>query len=306
MIRDEKILITGITGMVAEPLAGALAQDNEVWGVARFANPEARIALEEAGVTTRALDLGAPDFSDLPADFTYVLHLGWMRAGLSELQAALRTNVEGPGLLSPHPRGPRPARVTPAMATFPPPPAPCPPHPKPTQAGRAAMPSAPPAPATRAGIGAVARFWARAFDMPIVIARLNTWMGGTRSYPAQIIRSVLAGEPIRVPHDPHPQTPIHADDMIWQLEALLDAAATPARIVNWCGDETLPIQDWARMAGEWSGMEPRFAIEAIPGAPPGSASDPTLRQSITGPSRVNFADALRRLSDDIAHQEEPA
>jgi len=247
MIRDEKILITGITGMVAEPLAGALAQDNEVWGVARFANPEARIALEEAGVTTRALDLGAPDFSDLPADFTYVLHLGWMRAGLSELQAALRTNVEGPGLLFQHCRRAKATLVMSGMGVYSP-------HPDPWHAytetdpiGRAATAYAPTSPASKAGIEAVARFCARAFDMPIVIARLNTWMGGTRSYPAQIIRSVLAGEPIRVPHDPHPQTPIHADDMIWQLEALLDAAATPARIVNWCGDETLPIQDWARM-----------------------------------------------------------
>jgi hypothetical protein len=89
--------------------------------------------------------------------------------------------------------------------------------------------------------------------MPIVITRLNTRMGGTRSYPAQVVRAVLAGEPIRVPHDPHPQSPIHIDDMILQLEALLDAAATRSPIVNRSGDETMAIKDWARLAADWSG-----------------------------------------------------
>ena len=37
MISGEKILITGVTGVVARPLAEFLAKNNEVWGVARFA-----------------------------------------------------------------------------------------------------------------------------------------------------------------------------------------------------------------------------------------------------------------------------
>ncbi|KAA1249976.1 hypothetical protein F0Q45_12210 [Mycobacterium simiae] len=41
-MRDSKILITGVTGQVAAPVARALAAGNEVWGVARFANPDAR------------------------------------------------------------------------------------------------------------------------------------------------------------------------------------------------------------------------------------------------------------------------
>ena len=40
-----------------------------------------------------------------------------------------------------------------------------------------------------------------------------------------------------------------------QLEPLLEAGSVPATIVNWCGDETMPMQDWARMAGTLSGKE---------------------------------------------------
>ena len=48
-MRGYKILITGPTGQVATPIATALAADNEVWGVARFNNPQARQDLEQAG-----------------------------------------------------------------------------------------------------------------------------------------------------------------------------------------------------------------------------------------------------------------
>jgi nucleoside-diphosphate-sugar epimerase len=58
MISGEKILVTGVSGTVAGPLARSLAADNEVWGLARFADGTARQELEDAGITTHAVDLG--------------------------------------------------------------------------------------------------------------------------------------------------------------------------------------------------------------------------------------------------------
>src|SRR3546814_482280 len=180
MISGEKILITGVTGMVATPLAHFLAQENEVWGIARFADPNSRLPYEAAGIKTRAIDIGAGDFSDLPNDFTYVLHLSWLRADLSQLQQAIRTNVEGPGLLFQHCRKAKATLVMSGMGIYSP-------HPDPwhlfneaDSIGRASTAYAPTSPASKAGIEAVARFCARAFDMPIVLTRLNTYMG-TRS-----------------------------------------------------------------------------------------------------------------------------
>ncbi|PKP90995.1 MAG: epimerase [Alphaproteobacteria bacterium HGW-Alphaproteobacteria-16] len=299
MISGEKILLTGVTGMVATPLAMFLAEHNEVWGTARFADPAARLPYEAAGITTRAIDMGDPDFSQLPADFTIVLHLSWMRADLSQLQQAIRTNVEGPGLLFQHCRRARATLVMSGMGIYSPDPDPWHLYTEADPIGRGATAYAPTSPATKAGIEAVARFCARAFDMRIVIARLNTINGVARSLPAQVIRAVLEGRTITAPNDPHPHSPIHIDDLKWQLEAMLDAAATPARIVNWCGDETLPMQNWARLGGQWSGRPADLAVTAAPGAPPGSAADSTLRRSITGPSRVAFEPAFRRLYDEI-------
>jgi UDP-glucuronate 4-epimerase len=41
-LRGAKIVVTGVTGQVAEPLACALARDNEVFGAARFNDAHAR------------------------------------------------------------------------------------------------------------------------------------------------------------------------------------------------------------------------------------------------------------------------
>ena len=95
MLSDEKILITGPAGQIAEPLTRFLAADNEVWGIARFSDPESRPRVEGYGVTTRTIDLGSGDFGDLPDDFTYVLHLAADQAGGPDYDRALRNNAEG-------------------------------------------------------------------------------------------------------------------------------------------------------------------------------------------------------------------
>ena len=50
-LRGAKIVVTGVTGQVGEPVARALARDNEVYGAARFRDDAARERLEAAGVT---------------------------------------------------------------------------------------------------------------------------------------------------------------------------------------------------------------------------------------------------------------
>ena len=115
MISGAKILVTGVTGAVGAPVARALAKDNEVWGIARFTDPAKRADIEAAGVITRTVDIGSGDFSQVPDDFTYVLHLNWMRGGLDQLQEAIRTNIEGPGLLMQHTRKARATLVASSM-----------------------------------------------------------------------------------------------------------------------------------------------------------------------------------------------
>jgi nucleoside-diphosphate-sugar epimerase len=306
MISGEKILVTGVSGKVAEPLARFLATDNEVWGAARFSNPEKRRSLEAAGITTRAVDVGSGDFADLPTDFTYVLHFNWLRAGLDRLQEAIRVNVEGPGLVMQHCRKAKAHLVTSGMPVYSP-------HSDPTHLftesdsiGASSYAYAPTSPYSKAGVEAVARFCARAFNMRVVVMRLNTVMGVENCFPSGVIRAVLADRPLQAPHENNMHSPIHIEDMKHQLEPLLQAASNPALIVNWGGDEAVSMQEWVRLTNAWSGKSAAVEARTVAGAPIANAADPTLRRSITGPSRIKFHEEFRKLYDAIVAAGDPS
>ena len=315
MISGERILVTGVTGTIGRELAMYLAADNEVWGVARFSAPADRAAeryqavasrspdqepstreeLEAAGVRVRRVDLGSGDFGDLPANFSYVLHLAWMRADLARLDAALRANAEGAGLLLQHCRSAKAALVMSGMGIYTGRDDPWWAYKETDPVGRGATAYAPTSPACKLAAESVARFCARAFGLRVVIPRLNTLMGLPGTYPGMHIDAVMKGVTMLAPSDPAPHSPIHIDDMKWMLEPMLDAASTTACITNWCGDDVTTVQAWMRDAATWSGRDGHLVVKPVPGSPAGALADPARRRAITGPCRTSFNDAFRRL-----------
>ena len=319
MISDERILVTGVTGTIGHQLALHLAKDNEVWGVARFGDSETREresyravatpaphgssstrhVLEAAGVKLRRVDLASGQFDDLPGDFTYLLHLAWLRADLNHLEAAIRANVEGAGLVLQHCRRAKAALVMSGMGVYTGRDDPWWAYRETDPIGRGATAYAPTSPACKLGVESVARFCARAFDLPVVIGRLNTLTGLPGSFPAMHIEAVMKGRSMVAPSDPTPHSPIHIEDMKWMLESLLDAAGTTACITNWCGDDVTTVQEWVSDSARWSGREGRLQVQPVPGSPAGALADPTRRRSITGPCRHRFDESFRQLFFDM-------
>jgi nucleoside-diphosphate-sugar epimerase len=160
--------------------------------------------------------------------------------------------------------------------------------------GGATPPWAPTSPAAKLTMEAVARSAAITLDLPVVIARLNTVFGPHGGLPNMHMAAVAKGDAIAAPHDPNPHSPIHTDDMLGQLEALLDAAATAATIVNWSGDEPVTTQQWAALAADLAGTTAQVNVHAMPGAAKGTVADPTKRIAITGPCRVDWKEAMTR------------
>jgi nucleoside-diphosphate-sugar epimerase len=303
VLADEKILVTGVSGMVGAPIASYLARDNEVWGVARFAdatdrtdalytNPLSRHAIEAHGVTTRALDLGSPDFSDLPDDFTYVLHLAHTRLG-DQIDRAVQVNAIGAGRVLQHCRRAKAALVMSSHAVYSPPPDVFHPAAEGDDVGRAVTPWAPSSPASKISLEAVARFCAEAFDLRVIVTRLNTVYGihgGVAvGLPLLNMDAVMADEPVDAIADPNPHSPIALDDMYAQLEALLDAASVPGATVNWTGEETVTLQQWCAQVGALGHKEPRINVTPVPGTLEGSVGDATRLRGIVGPSGRTFA-----------------
>jgi hypothetical protein len=61
-LENARILVTGPTGQVALPVTLALAERNDVIGIARFRDAEARAQLEATGVSCVEADLATGDF----------------------------------------------------------------------------------------------------------------------------------------------------------------------------------------------------------------------------------------------------
>jgi len=294
MLEGEKILITGPAGRIAFGIAEMLAPDNEVWGIARFSDPATRAEVEALGVTTRAIDIGDPDFGDLPSDFTYLLHIA---ADFGEdYERGLRVNAEGTGLLLSHCRAAKAALVMSTLTVYKP-------HPDPFHAfreddpiGDQLLPNPQPYSIVKISEEAVARYCAREFELPVTIARMGSAYGNRGGLPLWHLQAIAAGNPVVARSDPLPYSPIHYDDINAQVEALLDAASVPATIVNWAGDIPVTVQEWSAYFGDLLDVEADVRTRVVPGASVGSVGEHSKRLSITGPCTVDWRMGFRDMA----------
>jgi nucleoside-diphosphate-sugar epimerase len=293
MLSDRKILVTGATGQVARPIAERLAQDNEVWCAARFSDPTLKEEVERLGIKTVQWDLAAQDNSNLPTDFTHVMHAAAFML-TEDHEAAVRVNAEGTGLLMAHCRQAESFVFVSAFAVYK------------TQEPRHAYTETDPlgnvtAYATAYPIGKIAtegavRAAAHILDLPVTIARLNIAYGasGHGGVPVQYFDQMQRGLPIAVPPGRgNYGSPISEDDLATQGSGpLFDIASVPATIVNWAGDDIVSATDLCDYLGEISGIEPRYEEDEL--AYDFFASDNTRRESLIGRCQVNWRDGVRR------------
>lgn len=292
-MRDQKILVTGPTGQVAGPVAVSLAGDNDVWATARFTDESKKAELEAQGITCVATDFESGDFSALPDDFDYVMHFGVAKS--SDFDSDLRSNGEGVGLLMSHCRRAKGFLHCSTTGVYE-----ADGHTVFTEESplgdnhRVMMPTYS---ISKIGAEVVARFAAREFGIPTVIARLNTPYGSNGGWPYYHLLMMKGGTPIPVHRNaPSQYTLFHQDDINRTAPGLVEAATTPARIVNWSGQEHVSIEEWCTFLGELIGVEPKFdvtdaTIESV-------MTDNTRMRDVVGPAQVHWKDGLRRMVED--------
>ncbi len=290
MLTDQRILITGPTGQVARPVTLALAAHNEVIGLARFSDPAARAQLEAAGVTCIETNLAAGEFSAVPADVDYVLNLAVVKSNRWDVDLA--ANAEAVGLLMAHCRTAKAVLHCSSTGVYQP-------------AGRHQL-------AETDALGdnhrvmmetysiakiaaeAVVRTTARMLDLPTTIARLNVPYGDNGGWPAFHLMMIEAGHAVPVhPDRPNRFNPIHEDDIIRMIPALLDAASVPATIVNWGGVEAVDLEEWCEFLADLVGTEATFVeTDSTIG---GVTIDTTKMLELVGPTEVDWRDGMRRM-----------
>ncbi|MHA3022488.1 NAD-dependent epimerase/dehydratase family protein [Mycobacterium sp. BMJ-28] len=289
-MRGSKILITGVTGQVAAPVALSLAAENEVWGIARFTDTAARENLERAGIRCQTVNLASGDFSGVPSDFDYVLNLAVAKSGRWDKD--LGANAESVGLLMAHCADATAFLHCSSAAVYDPPDDE--PRSETTALGDNHKSLLPTYSISKIAGEVVARTMARALGVPTVIARLNVPYGDNGGWPFYQMEMMRSGMPIPVPPGgPARYNPIHEDDIIATLPKMLAAASVPATTVNWCGDQTVSLQEWCAYIGELVGSEPVFeeTEQALRGGP----TDPTRMHELVGGTAVDWREGIRRM-----------
>ncbi len=292
-LTGKKILVTGPAGQIAFPLAARLAKDNEVWGIARCSDAEARERCEKAGIQTRAVDLADPDWGDLPDDFDALLHLAAAIVPGHDYDTALRINAEGTGRVMSRFRN---AKACLMMST-------CGVYASPEDGNRAVLetdplggshqPYAPTYCISKIAQEAVARFAASEFGLPTTIARMNAAYGANGGLPAMLVEPILAGHPIPILPGHSICCPIHEEDIYDQTPGLLAAASIPATLSNWGGDEPVGIEELCRYIAKQVGKEVNF-VESDDGIHQ-YRLDSSRRTQLAGACKVPWHDGVRRM-----------
>jgi nucleoside-diphosphate-sugar epimerase len=291
VLSGARILVTGPTGQVALPLTRALARDNDVIGIARFRDAEARASLEADGVTCIEANLAEGDFSAVPADVDYVLNLAVVKSNRWDVD--LRANAEAAGLLMAHTRGAKAWLHCSSTGVYQP-------------AGHHPLAETDPLgdnhrvimetySISKIAAETVVRLGARQWDLPTTIARLNVPYGDNGGWPAFHLAMIEAGQPVPIhPERPNLFTPIHEDDIVRMVPRLLEIATVPATTVNWGGSEAASIEDWCALFGEIVGRDVAFVeteqtISSV-------VIDPTKMHELVGRTEVDWRDGMRRLA----------
>lgn len=248
-LTGKRILVTGVTGMVAGPMAAELAvAGNTVYGAARFPDPAQRAPHEANGISTIRVDLERGELDEVPDDLDYVLHFAVAKT--NDFSRDLAVNAEGAADLM--------EKVQGVDAFF---------H---CSSGGvyhghehdhldedAALGDSHRAAGmesysiSKIAAETMVRYTAKRLEIPTVIARLSVPYGDTFGWPFFHMMMLEHGMTIPVHTDaPSQYNPLHLDDIVASLPYLLGSASTPANIVNWGGDEVVSVEEWCGLIGE--------------------------------------------------------
>ncbi|MFT5483824.1 MAG: UDP-glucuronate 4-epimerase [Halieaceae bacterium] len=290
-LRGQRILITGPTGQVAQPVVAALADIADVFALARFRNKEDIQRIEALGVQCLRADLAEPDsLKAVPRDFDYVLNFAVVKSG--EFDYDLAANVEGLGRLMIHCEQVRGFLHFSSTAVY-------------QYAGheprredsplgdnhRAMFPTYS---ISKIAAETLCRFVAREFSVPSVIARLSVPYGNNGGWPWYHLLMMEAGVPIDIhPDGPNTYNLLHVDDYLEKIPRLLAHASSDPITVNLGGSDSTSIEQWCEHLTDLTGLKPIFRESDT--AFGSLQIDTSLMRELIGPTRVEWRDGIKNM-----------
>ena len=286
------ILVTGVTGQVAAPLAVSLARQATVIGAARFSNPTKRTELEAAGVSCVTIDLEKGEVTDLPGDIDYVLNFAVAKT--NDWDRDLDANAGGVLSLMEQVADAKAFVHCSSTAVYKP-------------MGHHVFSEEGPYgdnhgvweflrtySTAKIATEASVRWAARRFDLPSTIARLSVPYGNNGGWPAIHLEMMINGSKIPVhTDDPSTYHPIHEDDIAAMIPGLLAAASVPVTTVNWGGNDPVSIEEWCSYMEDLTGLTASF--EATDATIDSVMVDLSRLHNLVGSTEVHWRDGIRRM-----------
>jgi UDP-glucuronate 4-epimerase len=288
-LKNKRIVVTGPTGQVAKLIALSLAKDNQVFGLARFSDADAKAELEAGGVQCLPVNLVAPDLSAVPQDIDYVLHFAVTKSG--KWDKDLAANAEAVGHMMSHFRKAKAYLHCSSTAVYRPNGGQ--PHCETDDLGDHHKDMMPTYSISKIAAETMARFGAKHWNLPTVVARLNVPYGDEGGWPLFHAMMIAAETPIETNDDGSRYNPIHHEDIVRLLPALLEQASVPAVTINLAGNDIVSIAEWAAYLGEMLGKTPQ--ITTAPNALPSAAIDTSLQHQLVGDCQISWKEGLRRM-----------
>jgi len=287
------ILVTGASGLMGYPIAVELAKHNKVYGAARFTVPADEKRLRENGVETIQFDGGDADLSKLPKNIDVVYHLGAMVGLVAEKpenrQAAYNTNAYSAARLMSRYRdgkafiyaasgsayayqGERPLREDDLFGFH---------------TGLETYAT------TKIGGEFIVQALSREWNTPATILRIFSLYSPRGGAVTSRIDLLSAGRSIGLyPGVPNRYCPIYETDYVRKAIRAIGIAKSPPEVVNFCGNNTVTIEDYIGIAAKLLGKEPKFDLSGklYPIWP-----DVTRTIALLGEDTVSIEEGVRRV-----------
>jgi len=295
-LSGSKILITGPSGQVAEPVVSALAQIADVTGLARFSNAEDRERIAALGANTVSADLADPiGLRNVPDDFDYILNFAVVKTGNFDYDLA--ANGEGVGRLMLHSNNLKAFLHFSSTAVYEY--AGHEPRCEDSPLGDNHRVMFPTYSISKIAAETVCRFVARQFGVPTTIARLSVPYGNNGGWPWYHLLMMQQGIPIEIhPDGPNYYNLLHVDDYIEKIPRLLAAASSDVTTVNFGGSQRTSIEEWCGYLQELTGFEPVF--KENPRAFGSLCIDTARMHELVGETKADWRAGLRGLVASLA------
>ncbi|WP_242129580.1 NAD(P)-dependent oxidoreductase [Sphingobium sp. Sx8-8] len=289
--------MTGLTGQIGSSVAALLAPGNEIIGLARYTKQGSLEAAEKLGVQAVKCDYTTGDFTGVPDDVDYVLHIAADTFPV-DFDTGVHQNGVGTGLLFNHFRKAKSWIYVSTTGVYWD-------HPDPWHryketdrlGGSTRITSRFPYGPTKFAGEAVARTLSEIHQVPVTIPRMN-WsygVGGNGGLPGGLISAVYEGRPVNINPDwENVGSPIHENDFTGQLEGFFDAAQIGGNIVNWAGDDPTSVERLVPWIAQVIGKDYTFNQTREATSYP-RATDNAKRIAMVGRCAVPWQEGLRHL-----------